>query len=78
MKKEYDFSKMKSVKNPYAKYLKKQITIKINDDTIKYFKELAEETGITYQNLINLYLTDCAESNKKLELHWKSKQSNSR
>jgi predicted DNA binding CopG/RHH family protein len=73
MKKEYDFSKMKSIKNPYAKYLKKQITIKINDDTIKYFKELAEETGITYQNLINLYLTDCAESHKKLKLVWKSK-----
>lgn len=73
MKKEYDFSKMKSVKNPYEKYLKKQITIKINDDTIKYFKELAEETGITYQNLINLYLTDCAESHKKLKLVWKNK-----
>ncbi|HPJ44262.1 MAG TPA: CopG family antitoxin [Spirochaetota bacterium] len=73
MKKEYDFSKMKSVKNPYAKYLKKQITIKINDDTIKYFKELAKETGITYQNLINLYLTDCAASHKKLKLVWKNK-----
>ena len=73
MKKEYDFSKMKSVKNPYAKYLKKQITIKINDDTIKYFKELAKETGITYQNLINLYLADCAASHKKLKLVWKNK-----
>jgi predicted DNA binding CopG/RHH family protein len=73
MKKEYDFSKMKSVKNPYAKYLKKQITIKINDDTIKYFKELAKETGITYQNLINLYLSDCAASHKKLKLVWKNK-----
>lgn len=70
MKKEYDFSKMKHIKNPYAKYLKKQITIKINDDAIKYFKDLANETGITYQNLINLYLTDCAHSKKKLRINW--------
>ncbi|HOA08484.1 MAG TPA: antitoxin [Spirochaetota bacterium] len=72
MKKEYDFSKMKSIKNPYAKYLKKQITIKINDETIKYFKNLAKETGITYQNLINLYLSDCASSQKKIKINWKS------
>mgnify|MGYP001286692204 CR=1 FL=1 len=72
MKKEYDFSKMKSVKNPYAKFLKKQITIKINDNTIAYFKNLANETGITYQNLINLYLTDCANTHKKLKIDWKS------
>ena len=72
MKKEYDFSKMKSIKNPYAKYLKKQITIKINDETIKYFKNLAKETGITYQNLINLYLTECASSQKKIKINWKS------
>jgi len=73
MKKEYDFSKMKRIRNPYAKILKKQITIKLNDNTIQYFKSLANETGITYQNLINLYLTDCAESNKKLKLNWKAK-----
>ncbi len=72
MKKEYDFSKMKSIKNPYAKYLKKQVTIKINDETIKYFKNLAKETGITYQNLINLYLTECASSQKKIKINWKS------
>ena len=72
MKKEYDFSKMKSIKNPYAKYLKKQITIKINYETIKYFKNLAKETGITYQNLINLYLSDCASSQKKIKINWKS------
>ena len=72
MKKEYDISKMKSIKNPYAKYLKKQITIKINDETIKYFKNLAKETGITYQNLINLYLSDCASSQKKIKINWKS------
>jgi predicted DNA binding CopG/RHH family protein len=71
MKKEYDFSKMKSIKNPYSKYLKKQITIKINDNAIAYFKDLANETGITYQNLINLYLTECANTQKKLKINWK-------
>ena len=71
MKKEYDFSIMKSIKNPYAKALKKQITIRLNDDTISYFKNLSKETGITYQNLINLYLSDCASTNKKLKINWK-------
>ena len=71
MKKEYDFSTMKSIKNPYAKALKKQITIRLNADTISYFKTLSKETGITYQNLINLYLSDCASSNKKLKINWK-------
>ncbi|MCC5848739.1 MAG: BrnA antitoxin family protein [Verrucomicrobia bacterium] len=68
MKKEYDFSD--SVRNPYAKRLKKQITLRVNTDTIAYFKALADETGIPYQNLINLYLTECAHSGKKLELKW--------
>ncbi len=58
MKKEYDLSKMKSRKNPYAKRLKKQITIRMGVQIIEYFKELAEETGIPYQNLINLNLQD--------------------
>ena len=71
MKKEYDFSTMKSIKNPYAKALKKQITIRLNADTISYFKNLSKETGITYQNLINLYLSDCASTNKKLKINWK-------
>ena len=71
MKKEYDFSKMNKVKNPYAKALKKQITIRLNDETIMYFKGLSKETGITYQNLINLYLSDCAASQKKLKFNWK-------
>ena len=71
MKKEYDFSTMKSMKNPYAKALKKQITIRLNADTISYFKNLSKETGITYQNLINLYLSDCASTNKKLKINWK-------
>ena len=70
MRKQYDFSK--SVKNPYAKKLRKQVTLRLGIDVIKYFKELAEETGIPYQNLINLYLRDCAHSHKKLRLNWAS------
>ena len=70
MRKEYDFSK--SVKNPYAKHLKKQVTLRLGTDVISYFKELADETGIPYQNLINLYLRDCATSHKKLKLNWVS------
>ncbi|MEJ2703911.1 MAG: CopG family antitoxin [Sedimentisphaerales bacterium] len=72
MKKEYDFSKMKRRKNPYAKYLKKQVTLRLGTDVIEYFKGLAEETGIPYQNLINLYLRECAHSHKKLTLSWAS------
>ena len=68
MRKEYDFSKGK--KNPYARALKKQITIRIEEPTIDYFKELAEEMGMPYQSLINLYLRDCAQSSKKLKIQW--------
>ncbi len=66
MKTEYDFSQ--STPNPYARKLKQQITIRIDPETISYFKSLAEETGISYQNLINLYLSDCAKNHRKLEL----------
>ena len=72
MKKEYDFSKMKSRKNPYAAKLKKQVTIRMGDDVISYFKNLAEETGIPYQTLINLYLRDCVANNRKPDLTWHS------
>lgn len=68
MRKEYDFSD--SVRNPYAKHLKKQVTLRLNTDTIAYFKALARETGIPYQNLMNHYLTECAHSGKKLTLKW--------
>ena len=68
MRKEYDFSK--SSKNPYAKRFKKQISIRIERETIDYFKALAGETGIPYQNLMNLYLRDCALSHKKPEFKW--------
>ncbi len=70
MRKEYDFDKIKGRKNPYAKHLKKQVTIRIGVDIIEYFKNLAEETGVPYQNLINLYLRDCVQSNRKLSLNW--------
>lgn len=68
MRAEYDFSK--SRRNPYAKKVKKQITIRIDDGTIEYFKALAEEKDIPYQTLINLYLRDCAESHRKPKLKW--------
>jgi uncharacterized protein (DUF4415 family) len=61
---------MKGRKNPYTKNLKKQITIRIGVDIIEYFKNQAEETGVPYQNLINLYLRDCVQSNRKLSLNW--------
>lgn len=68
MKAEYDFSK--SRRNPYAKKVKRQITIRIDDDIIHYFKALAEEKDIPYQTLINLYLRDCAESQRKPKVKW--------
>ena len=70
MRKQYDFSR--SEKNPYARHLKKQVTLRLGVDVIEYFKKLAEETGVPYQNLINLYLQDCAHAQKKLKLKWTS------
>lgn len=72
MKKEYDFSKMKGHKNPYTKKLKQQVTIRMGVDIIDYFKNMAEETGIPYQNLINLYLRDCVQSQRKISIKWAS------
>jgi predicted DNA binding CopG/RHH family protein len=69
MRKEYDFSKGR--KNPYASLLKKQVTIRLDEETIKYFKRLATDAGIPYQTLINLYLRDCAASGRKLSMEWK-------
>lgn len=68
MRKQYDFSE--SVPNPYAKKLKKQITIRLDGDVVEYFKTLSEKNGIPYQNLINLYLKDCAVNHKELSLKW--------
>ena len=72
MRKEYDFSKMKGRKNQYASKLKKQVTIRMGVDIIEYFKQLANETGIPYQNLINLYLRDCVQSHRKPSIKWAS------
>jgi len=69
MKAEYDFSKSK--KNPYAAQLKRQITIRLDEESINYFKSISEEVGIPYQSLINLYLRDCAASHRKLNIKWK-------
>jgi len=69
MRKEYDFSKAR--KNPYASQLKKQITIRLDEEAITYFKSISEDVGIPYQSLINLYLRDCAASHRKLNLSWK-------
>lgn len=68
MKKHYDFSKAR--RNPYASRLKKQITIRIDESTIDYFKRIAEASGIPYQTLINLYLRDCARSGRTLSMDW--------
>lgn len=68
MRKEYDFSKAR--KNPYASQLKKPITIRLDEDSVAYFKAISAEVGIPYQSLINLYLRDCAASHKKLNLSW--------
>ena len=66
MKKEYDFSKMKSRKNPYASKLKKPVTIRLSEDVIEYFKGMSEESGVPYQSLINLYLRDCVNHHRKV------------
>ena len=66
MKKEYDLSKMKSRKNPFSKQLKKQVTLRMGVDVIEYFKNMSEETGIPYQNLINLYLRECVNSKRNM------------
>ncbi len=71
MRDEYDFSKTEARRNPYAKKLKKQITINIDNETINYFKGQSEKSGIPYQTLINLYLSDCAKQKKQLNMTWK-------
>ena len=70
MLEEYDIDKLNPRKNPYAKELKKQVTIKIPPTTIDYFKNQAKDLGMPYQTLINLYLSDCVKNNKKLEMSW--------
>ena len=71
MREHYDFSKMKGKKNPYIKHLKQPVTMRLDKDSVDYFKSLAEESGIPYQTLINLYLRDCAAKERKLDMRWK-------
>jgi uncharacterized protein (DUF4415 family) len=72
MRREYDFSKLEGRRNPHARHLKKQVTIRMGVDIIEYFKGLAQETGIPYQNLINLYLRSCVVEKKRPVLDWVS------
>ncbi len=70
MRGHYDFSRMKGRRNPYLKHLKQSVTIRLDRDAVVYFKALAEETGVPYQSLINLYLRDCATRRRKLRMSW--------
>ena len=72
MRTHYDFSGMKSKRNPYARLLKQPVTIRLDKNAVDYFKSLSSETGMPYQNLINLYLRDCAASRRKLHMKWAS------
>ncbi len=73
MKDEYDLSKMKSRKNPYASRLKKPITMRLSEDVINYFKGMAVDSGVPYQSLINLYLRDCVAHHRKIDISWNKK-----
>ncbi len=73
MRKEYDFSKSK--KNPYVRHLKRHVTLRLEHDTIAYFKRLAAEHGMPYQTLINLYLRECAQSLRKPSISWTPRKS---
>jgi uncharacterized protein (DUF4415 family) len=72
MEKEYNLSEMKKRRNPYAKQLKKQVTLRLRPDVIEYFKKMSEETDVPYQTLINLYLQDCMKKHRKLNMKWAS------
>jgi uncharacterized protein (DUF4415 family) len=72
MKAQYDLSKMKSRRNPYASKLKKSVTMRLSEDVVEYFKGMATEAGVPYQSIINLYLRDCLAQNRKVEIKWPS------
>jgi len=72
VRREYDLAKLKWKRNPYAKRLKKSVTIRLDEDLIQYFKKLGQEIGIPYQRLINLYLRECADSRRKAVVRWVS------
>lgn len=70
MREEYDIEALNPRKNPYSGRMKRQITINIDDDTVVFFKRLSATTGLPYQTLINLYLSDCAKNNRQLNMSW--------
>lgn len=71
MREEYEISKLNPRPNPYAKSLRKQVTINLSDDVISYFKNQSSEVGLPYQTLINMYLLDCVKNHKKIDISWK-------
>ncbi len=73
MKAEYDLSKMKARKNPYASKLKKPVTMRLSEDVVLYFKDMAIEAGVPYQSLINLYLRDCVAQHRRVKIAWPGK-----
>lgn len=73
MKPEYDLSKMKSRRNPYASKLKKSVTMRLSEDVVAYFKSMAADAGVPYQSLINLYLRDCVAQHRQVQIAWPSK-----
>ena len=73
MKAEYDLSRMKSRRNPYASKLKKPVTMRLSEDVVAYFKGMAMEAGVPYQSLINLYLRDCVTQHRQVEINWPAK-----
>lgn len=75
MKTEYDLSKMKSRRNPYAAKLKKPVSMRLSEDVLTYFKSMASESGVPYQSLINLYLRDCVLKHRKVQIAWPSGKS---
>jgi predicted DNA binding CopG/RHH family protein len=70
MKAEYDLSKMKSRRNPYASKLKRSVTLRLSEDVVAYFKDMADQSGVPYQSLINLYLRDCATQHREVKIAW--------
>jgi predicted DNA binding CopG/RHH family protein len=73
MKAEYDLSKLRSRRNPYAAKLKKPVSMRLSEDVVMYFKGMASESGVPYQSLINLYLRDCVIRHRKIDIAWPSR-----
>ena len=70
MKAEYDLSQLRARKNPYAAKLKRSVTMRLSEDVLAYFKGMADEAGVPYQSLINLYLRDCLTHNRRIQINW--------